>query len=156
MRDYEKLVKALRENAEWADGNIWEVPIMLPDNLKRAADAIEELQKRVELEYQSGFADGQRAANRKKNKWISVDERLPEQDVSVIGAVYCTDLIISEDGESIAEAYARCQAEAAKHPRVELCFCGEDGWYGCDGYPMICAPSYWMPLPEPPEVNEND
>lgn len=141
MRDYEKLVERLREHNGWA----------LNETLDQAADAIEELQKRVELEYQSGFADGQRAANRKKNKWISVDERLPEQDVSVIGAVYCTDLIISEDGESIAEAYARCQAEAAKHPRVELCFCGEDGWYGCDGYPMICVPSYWMPLPEPPK-----
>lgn len=74
MRDYEKQVKALWENAEWAEENIWEVPIMLPDNLKQAADAIEELQKRVELEYQSGFADGQRAAKRKKSKWISAEE----------------------------------------------------------------------------------
>lgn len=48
MRDYEELVKALRENAEWAEGNIWEVPIMLPDNLKQAADAIEELMAKKE------------------------------------------------------------------------------------------------------------
>lgn len=43
MRDYEELVKSLRENAEWAEWNIWEVPIMLTDNLKQAADAIEKL-----------------------------------------------------------------------------------------------------------------
>ena len=48
MRDYDELVKALRENAEWADGNIWEVPIMLPDNLRQAADAIEELKQNIE------------------------------------------------------------------------------------------------------------
>lgn len=90
-----------------------------------------------------------------KPRWIPVTERLPEQDVSVIGAVYHTDLIIAEDGELIEEAYARCQAEAAKHPRVELCFYGEDGWYGCDGFPMICAPSCWMPLPEPPKEENN-
>lgn len=40
MRDYEGSVKSLRENAEWADGNVWEVPIMLPDNLRQAADAM--------------------------------------------------------------------------------------------------------------------
>lgn len=62
MRDYEKLVKSLRENAEWADGNIWEVPIMLPDNLRQAADAIEEL-----------------VSSADKFKWISTAERQPEK-----------------------------------------------------------------------------
>lgn len=67
MRDYEELVKALRENAEWAEGNIWEVPIILPDNLKQAADAITEL-----------------ISNADKFKWISVEERLPEVDQPVM------------------------------------------------------------------------
>ena len=62
MRDYEKQVKALWENAEWAEENIWEVPIMLPDNLKQAADAIEEL-----------------VSNADKFKWISTAERQPEK-----------------------------------------------------------------------------
>ena len=36
------LIEALREDAEWADANIWEVPITLPDHLRQAADELEE------------------------------------------------------------------------------------------------------------------
>lgn len=43
-----ELIKNLREYAEWADANIWEVPLMLPDYLRQAADLIEEQQKRLE------------------------------------------------------------------------------------------------------------
>lgn len=39
----EELISRLREHAEWAEANIWEVPISLPDDLREAADAIEEL-----------------------------------------------------------------------------------------------------------------
>ena len=130
---YDELIKRLREDKSWVEQGLSETEHKISEHIQQAADVIEELSK---------------------PRWIPVTERLPEQDVSVIGAVYHTDLIIAEDGELIEEAYARCQAEAAKHPRVELCFYGEDGWYGCDGFPMICAPSCWMPLPEPPkEVN---
>ena len=45
---YEELITALREEAEWAEDNEWETPIMLSDNLKQAADVIEELSKRSE------------------------------------------------------------------------------------------------------------
>ena len=72
MRDYEELVKSLRENAEWAEGNIWEVPIMFPDNLKKAADAIEELQAEL-VTMRSQLL-----------KWISVWEQLPEVDQPVM------------------------------------------------------------------------
>lgn len=37
----EVLIARLREYAEWAEANIWEVPIILPDVLKEAADFIE-------------------------------------------------------------------------------------------------------------------
>lgn len=37
----EVLIAKLREYAEWAEANIWEVPITLPDVLKEAADFIE-------------------------------------------------------------------------------------------------------------------
>lgn len=37
----EVLISRLREYAEWAEANIWEVPITLPDVLKEAADFIE-------------------------------------------------------------------------------------------------------------------
>ena len=39
MRDQE-LVNALREHAEWAEGNQWETPITLCDDLAEAADRI--------------------------------------------------------------------------------------------------------------------
>lgn len=38
---YTDLIPALREEAEWAEANEWETPIMLSDHLKQAADAIE-------------------------------------------------------------------------------------------------------------------
>ena len=40
MRDT-NLVNALREHAEWAEGNQWETPITLGDDLAEAADRIE-------------------------------------------------------------------------------------------------------------------
>lgn len=38
---HEKIAETLREYAEWADANIYEVPIMLPDDLRTAADMLE-------------------------------------------------------------------------------------------------------------------
>lgn len=37
----EGLIAMLREYAEWAEANIYEVPIMLPDDLRTAADMLE-------------------------------------------------------------------------------------------------------------------
>lgn len=36
-----EIAATLREYAEWADANIYEVPIMLPDDLRTAADMLE-------------------------------------------------------------------------------------------------------------------
>lgn len=36
-----EIAETLREYAEWADTNIYEVPIMLPDDLRAAADMLE-------------------------------------------------------------------------------------------------------------------
>lgn len=36
----EELISRLREHAEWAEANIWEVPITLPDDLREAADIL--------------------------------------------------------------------------------------------------------------------
>lgn len=38
---HEEIAETLREYAEWADANIYEVPIMLPDDLRAAADMME-------------------------------------------------------------------------------------------------------------------
>lgn len=40
-RSHEEIAETLREYAEWADTNIYEVPIMLPDDLRTAADMLE-------------------------------------------------------------------------------------------------------------------
>ena len=37
----DKILTALREHAEWAEGNQWETPITLCDGLAEAADLIE-------------------------------------------------------------------------------------------------------------------
>ena len=72
MRDT-NLVNALREHAEWAEGNQYETPITLCDDLAEAADRLENqnahiaaLQKEIEK------LRGQLP------RWIPVTERLPE------------------------------------------------------------------------------
>ena len=47
MRDA-KLVNALREHVEWAEGNQWETPITLCDDLDAAADLIEAQAKEID------------------------------------------------------------------------------------------------------------
>ena len=38
---HKEIAATLRKYAEWADANIYEVPIMLPDDLRTAADMLE-------------------------------------------------------------------------------------------------------------------
>ena len=47
MRDT-NLVNVLREHAEWAEGNEWETPITLGDDLAEAADRIEAQAKEID------------------------------------------------------------------------------------------------------------
>lgn len=44
----QKLVNALREHAEWAEGNEWETPITLGDDLTEAADRFEAQAKEID------------------------------------------------------------------------------------------------------------
>ena len=55
--EYAELIKALKEDAEWAHANEWETPITLGDHLDSAVDALE--------------------AADKAQRWIPVGERLP-------------------------------------------------------------------------------
>lgn len=43
------LIEDLRDFKEWAESNIYEVPIDLPDVLSRAADVIENMEKHIEV-----------------------------------------------------------------------------------------------------------
>jgi len=81
-------------------------------------------------------------------EWVSCEERMPEPDTLVIVACYGSDIIIPQHGETLTESIERVQRE---HVTVTLGFIGSDGWYGCDYFPMMIAPTYWQPLPEPPK-----
>ena len=78
-----ELIKALREDAEWAHANEWETPITLGDHLDEAANALEAADKRVkELE--------------EAQRWIPVNERLPEPN---------TETLVLTDAGSIGQGY---------------------------------------------------
>ena len=134
MSDYEELVKALREADSLSMcGECGYKGDKKGPLFAKAADAIEELQKRVRFEYQSGFADGQISANRKKNKWISVDERLPE-----MSGLYLT--------------YHAKRGSMTMHYSVN-----NDAWNAFDheDRPKYALEvTHWMPLPEPPKVEK--
>jgi len=67
------------------------------------------------------------------SEWFPVSERLPGPGVSVL-ARWC------ERGEDFTDVACRL------HPMMP-----GDYWYRQNGVEML-APTYWMPLPEPPEV----
>lgn len=48
---YHEFITQLREYAEWADANIFEVPIMLPEHLRQAASIIERLGAEAEVRH---------------------------------------------------------------------------------------------------------
>lgn len=91
MRDQE-LVNALREHAEWTEGNQWETPITLCDDLTEAADRLENqnahiaaLQQEIEtLRGENEQLRGAAALVAKESVellerwWIPVENRLPE------------------------------------------------------------------------------
>jgi len=85
MRDYEELVKALRETRETVRENPGLAMRVSPYQLSAAADAIEELQKALDAvndAHNEGYDVGYWAGRRDyEPKWISVEERLPECDL---------------------------------------------------------------------------
>ena len=127
MKDQE-LVNALREHAEWAQGNEWETPITLGDDLAEAADRIEAQTKEVEK------------LRAQLPRWIPVEERLPETQ----GWYHVA--IRDEKTKRIAVELDLYAVETAKNCGHEIGFCKDGRWYGRE---KVIA---WMPLPEPPEV----
>lgn len=133
MHDYDQTIRELRDPQYVYHYSRDYLKNMMDD----AADAIDELQKRVELEYQSGFADGQRAANRKKNKtvkprWIPVNEEPPLQ--------------VGDDGYNGYLVYANGYYEVADYTTDKfdnVPYFHVNGEYETDV-------THFMPLPEPP------
>lgn len=87
------------------------------------------------------------------NRWISVEDALPEKDTDVIVCCYGSDMILAHDGETMQDAVERTRRECVS---VTVGFIGSDGWYGADWFPMMVSPTYWMPLPEPPKGGAED
>lgn len=125
MRDT-NLVNSLREHAEWARANEWETPITLGDDLVEAADRIEAQAKEIEK------LRGQ------VPHWIPVEERLPENGVPAL-----INYIGNDDGKYHPDGTAAWTDHG--------CFWWEGSLEDCDT--EVAVPiTHWMPLPEPPEV----
>lgn len=131
MKDQE-LVNALREHAEWAEGNQWETPITLCDDLAEAADRIANQSTHVAaLQQEIEKLRGQ------VPRWIPVKERLPELQ-SWGASTLVLGIVQNESG----------------YPPPNPCFCvylGNQKWRIRGRMATI---THWMPLPEPPEEAE--
>ena len=163
------LVNALREHAEWAEGNQWETPITLGDDLTEAADRLENqnahiaaLQKEIEkLRGQNrqlreaAALVAKESAELLERRWIPVAERLPEERVLV------NVLWVNRDPEPYYEKIkgvpfsdAACFYEGRWYwdSPVVFDYLAE---YGRDEFDLVddaVEITHWMPLPEPPEV----
>lgn len=146
MRDT-NLVNALREHAEWAEGNQWETPITLGNDLAEAADRLENqnthiaaLQKEIEklrgqnkqLREAAALVTKE-SAELLERRWIPVEERLPEVWRNDETAELVNYMIYSPDfGVDIGNYHAKA--------KKWLCMA------------LPCTVTHWAPLPEPPEV----
>ena len=127
MRDT-NLVNALREHAEWARANEWETPITLGDDLAEAADRLENQNAHI-----AALQKEIEKLRRQVPRWIPVTERLPEDRSDVLVVAYWP--------ERWGVYMGWCAPErAAWSVHIGI------------GDRNDVAVTHWMPLPEPPEV----
>lgn len=111
---------------------------------RKAADAIEELWLTAESNRRSMEAWADEAANR----WISVDDRLPEKNGKVLVAYDGFSGRFKGTGvfwfANNLEAVDECDFEGERRPGF-YDYCSESGSYEKSGV------RYWMPLPEWPK-----
>ena len=155
-----ELIKALKEDAEWAHANEWETPITLGDHLDAAAAALEAAEKRVkELETIVTNAEKcdfenrtdcdyceniQRAVIRiaeleAAQRWISVKERLP-----TVSEYRNGDKFKSMDSNELVPFLVCCED-------TEIPFRAfYDGKNWGDGWGKQNV-THWRKLPQPPQ-----
>lgn len=151
MRDI-NLVNSLREHAEWAEGNQWETPITLGDDLTEAADRLENQNAHIAVLQQeikklraqnkqlreAAALVAKESAELLERRWIPVTERLPENGVPVL-----INYIGNNDGKYHPDGTAAWTDYG--------CFWWDGSLKDCDT--EVAVPiTHWMPLPEPPEV----
>lgn len=96
---------------------------------ERAMDCVYEAVKVTDANAQDLYAIRRKIANEPGIGWVSVKDRLPEEDADV--------LVWNELGIEIA-AYTTNPVKQ---------------WYAYTGQDVFVK--YWMPLPEPPEVSKD-
>ena len=131
-----ELIKALREDAEWAHANEWETPITLGDHLDAAATALEAADKRVkELEaaLQNWHEDYHDNPPEAAQRWIPVEEQLPEHDQDVLAITKAGNLSV---GQNIVTC-TFCKPRNEKHGLFYLPY--------TMGRTLIVT--HWQPLP---------
>ena len=149
------------EGQDWWDCNVDQMALDAADLLENDRSQVLALQrelelKRAQLECATASAEKLRRQNRElrdaaalvtrlaadaaEREWISVEERMPEDDGDLLAIVsgYPTPNITLENVIVVAA------------------YCGSEGWY-VNEYPEWEDPTvtYWMPLPEPPEEGEH-
>ena len=154
MRDT-NLVSALREHAEWAEGNQYETPITLCDDLAEAANLIEAQTKEIEK------LRGQLP------RWIPVEERLPEPETDILAVCNRNGYIfvvpaIYEDGKMLTQDskwnWCEIYCYGLYNEKADDYYVPEGWWENRQFNPddvynnlVDCPVTHWAPLPGPPE-----
>ena len=147
---YDELIKKLRYNSASALQNC-EFDFV-HDWMLKAADAIEELIKDRDMYVKAMTDEHNRAARLEwDHRWIPVTERLPEEDGRYL-ALYPLKTKPSVWRHTVYD-FAKDLVEVDKfefneHKSGFYCYDDEYGYYEDKDV------TYWMPLPEPPEMEE--
>ena len=123
-----ELIKALKEDAEWAHANEWETPITLGDHLDAAAAALE--------------------AADKAQRWIPVSERLPEYDPSKGANAYW---IAKKTRNGEWQMKIALYSDYGYVTTVDIP--QNVTWRDYD-FCQITNVTHWQPLPQPPKEGE--
>ena len=137
-----ELIKALREDAEWAHGNEWETPITLGDHLDAAATALEAAEKRVkELKaaLQNWHEDYHDNPPEAAQRWM------PAKDPPK----YTGDYNVVCNIGSMLGGYTDVRTY-----RFERIKGREPKWCIPNSFDEIVSITHWQPLPRPPQKGE--
>lgn len=135
--ELEKQIEILKE---WHKGAEMSLPIMSSADIERFLHWLEDYKQLkadyIDLDNRLRTANTEIDRLRSVSSWIPCSERLPEDNVNVLGNITITV------NTNIAKPKQR--TIFAKHDRVF-------GWTTANGYPIVGKITHWMPIPEPPK-----